>query len=242
MRIAPPAPTKTSEFRKCGRWGGARFLYCLSAVLCAMSCPSARAATRCPAGAAGRDTLSSVDGEVRLSWIDAHLSATAHRARMWTWGWGIGITAATAANLAPLPFVAKGDRIDWYVGASTTVVGIVPLLIAPLDVIDDARVLHGRAFAEASQDNVCRLLADAEMRLVRDAKNQEDGRRWWLHVGNVVLNTGVGLFLGLGYHHWGAGAWNAFGGSAIGEAIILTQPTGSIEGLRHYREGELQAN
>jgi hypothetical protein len=46
-----------------------------------------------------------------------------------------------------------------------------------------------------------------------------------LHVGNVLLNTGVGLFLGLGYHHWGAGAWNAFGGSAIGEAIILTQPT-----------------
>jgi hypothetical protein len=58
-------------------------------------------------------------------------------------------------------------------------------------------------------------------------------------VGNVLLNTGVGLFLALGYHHWGAGAWNAFGGSAIGEAIILTQPTGTITDLRRYREGAL---
>jgi hypothetical protein len=198
------------------------------------------AATRCPVGAGGSDSLADVDGELRLRWIDTHLSTTAHRARIWTWGWGVGISVATVANLAPLPFVAKSDRIDWYVGAATTVVGLFPLLIAPLDVIDDARVLHARATSEASADHVCRLLADAEMRLVRDARNQDDGRRWWLHVGNVILNTGVGLFLGLGYRHWGAGAWNAFGGSAIGEAIILTQPTGSIEDLRRYREGAFE--
>jgi hypothetical protein len=57
----------------------------------------------------------------------------------------------------------------------------------------------------------------------------------------VLLNTGVGLFLGLGYHHWGAGAWNALGGSAIGEAIILTQPTGTMADLRRYRMGALDA-
>jgi hypothetical protein len=201
----------------------------------------AHAATRCPVGAGGGEALAKVDGEARLTWIDAHLSATAHRARVWTWGWGIGIVAATLGNLAPLPFVAKGDRIDWYVGAGTTIVGIVPLLIAPLDVVDDARRLHLRVAEESTADNVCRLLADAEQSLVRDAKNQSDGQRWWLHVGNVLLNTGVGLFLGLGYHHWGAGAWNAFGGSAIGEAIILTQPTGTMEDLRRYRTGELDA-
>jgi hypothetical protein len=174
---------------------------------------------------------------VRLSWIDSHLSSTAHRARVWTWGWGIGISVATVGNLVPLAFVDKSERIDWYVGAGTTVIGLVPLLIAPLNVVDDARSLHATLAAESSTANVCRLLADAESKLVRDAKNQADGQRWWLHVGNVVLNFGVGLFLGLGYHHWGTGAWNAFGGSAIGEAIILTQPTGTIEDLRRYREG-----
>jgi len=199
----------------------------------------AQAAVRCPVGAGGVDRLGAIDGESRLHWIDTHLSATAHRAQVWTWGWGIGIVAATVGNLAPLPFVAKDNRIDWYVGAGTTIVGIVPLLIAPLDVVGDARRLHAEVLAGTSADTVCRLLADAELILVRDAKNQEDGQRWWLHVGNVLLNTGVGLFLGLGYHHWGAGAWNAFGGSAIGEAIILTQPVQTIQDLRRYREGAL---
>jgi hypothetical protein len=213
----------------------------LAAVLatCALVGSSAQAATRCPAGAGGGEALAGIDGEARLHWIDMHLSATAHHARVWTWGWGIGISVATLGNLAPLPFVAKGDRIDWYVGAGTTVIGLVPLLIAPLDVVDDAQRLHARVLAEASADNVCRLLADAEQSLVRDAKNQSDGQRWWLHVGNVLLNTGVGLFLALGYHHWGTGAWNAFGGSAIGEAIILTQPTGTIADLRRYQQGAL---
>jgi hypothetical protein len=210
--------------------------------VCGFVALPARAATRCPAGVGGGEALAAIDGEARLTWIDAHLGATAHRARVWTWGWATGIIVATAANLAPLPFVAKSDRIDWYVGAGTTIVGIVPLLVAPLDVVDDARRLHARLVAGESTNNVCRLLADAEAALARDAKNQADGRRWWLHVGNVLLNVGVGLFLGIGYHHWGAGAWNAFGGSAIGEAIILSQPTGTIEDLRRYREGALDGS
>src|SRR5260370_40274746 len=116
--------------------------------------------------------------------------------------------------------------------------GIVPLLIAPLDVIADARDLRRQlARRSGNDDDICRLLADAEARLARDAANQIDGQRWWLHVGNVVLNAGVGLFLGLGFHHWGAGALNAISGPVIGEAIILTQPTGSIDDLRAYRAG-----
>jgi hypothetical protein len=216
------------------------FIKALTFALCFLVALSAHADTRCPSAAGGSEELARLDGELRLQWIDAHLSATARRARIWTWGWGIGISAATVGNLAPLPFVAKSDRIDWYVGAGTTVIGIVPLLIAPLDVIGDAQALHA-AVASRAYD-VCRLLADAEVRLVRDANNQADGRRWWLHVGNVILNVGVGLFLGLGYHHWGAGAWNAFGGSAIGEAIILTQPTGTVEDLRRYRAGALDSD
>jgi len=218
----------------------------------AVGAPAAAAGTPCPAAlVAGSSALGAIDGEVRLAWIDRHLSLTAHRAHVWTWGWGIGIGVATLANLAPLPFVAKSDRIDWYTGAATTIVGIVPLVIAPLDVIGDAEALHARVVARtyalvlsgagARAGDVCGLLSDAETRLVRDAKNQADGQRWWLHVGNVALNTGVGLFLALGFHHWLAGGFNAVFGSAIGEAIILTQPTGSIADLRRYRDGALDA-
>jgi hypothetical protein len=114
-------------------------------------------------------------------------------------------------------------------------------------VVADSRELRARVEARppppagggGARPDVCPLLADAEARLIRDAKNQADGQRWWLHVGNVALNFGVGLFLGLGFHHWGAGAWNAVGGSLIGEAIILTQPTASIDDLETYRRGTL---
>jgi len=199
----------------------------------------ARAADRCPAGAGGGPALAQIDPELRLHFIDDHLARTAHRARIWTWGWGIGIGVATVGNLIPLAFVAPEDRIDWYVGAGTTVIGVVPLLIAPLDVVADSQALRARLAARTQTDDICALLADAETKLVRDAQNQAGGQRLWLHVGNVVLNTGVGLFLALGYHHWTAGAFNAIFGSAIGEAIILTQPTSTMDDLRTYRSGAL---
>ena len=195
------------------------------------------AAGKCPAGAGGLPALQEIDPELRLRFIDERLHRTAHRAQVWTWGWGIGIGVATVGNVVPIFFVAPADRIDWYVGAGTTIIGIVPLLIAPLDVVADSRALGARLAARASTDDVCTLLAEAETRLVRDAKNQADGQRWWLHAGNVALNTGVGLFLALGYHHWGAGAFNAVFGSAIGEAIILTQPTSTIGDLKTYQAG-----
>ncbi|HEY7372022.1 MAG TPA: hypothetical protein VIF57_07560 [Polyangia bacterium] len=216
-----------------GRWAA------LALLLATASSSLARAADRCPPGAGGGAALAEIDPELRLRFIDERLALTAHRAQVWTWGWGIGIGVATIGNLIPLAFVAPEDRVDWYVGAATTVVGIVPLLIAPLDVVGDARALRVRLAARGPSDDVCVLLADAEARLVRDAKNQADGQRWWLHVGNVALNTGVGLFLALGYHHWAAGAFNAILGSAIGEAIILTQPTSSIGDLQAYRAGAL---
>jgi len=214
------------------------------AVLWALLAAAASSATRaggCPPGAGGGPTLAAIDPELRLHFIDEHLARTAHRAELWTWGWGIGIGVATVGNLVPLLFVAPENRIDWYVGAGTTVIGVVPLLIAPLDVIADSRALGARLAARAPTDDVCAFLADAERRLVRDAQNQADGQRWWLHAGNVVLNVGVGLFLGLGYHHWTAGAFNAIFGSVIGEAIILTQPTSSIDDLRAYRAGDFGA-
>lgn len=198
-----------------------------------------RAAGRCPAPAGSAPILESVDPELRLRFIDQQLARTAHHARVWTWGWGIGIGVGTIGNLIPLAFVAPQDRIDWYVGAATTAVGVLPLVIAPLDVVGDSRALRARLAARAPGDDVCALLADAETKLVRDAQNQADGQRWWLHAGNVLLNTGVGLFLALGYRHWAAGAFNAIFGTAIGEAIILTQPTSSIDDLRAYRSGQM---
>ncbi len=199
----------------------------------------AQNAGRCPSIAGGSPALLAVDAELRLRWIDERLARTAHRAQLWTWGWGAGLGVATVGNLVPLAFVPPNDRIDWYAGAATTIVGIVPLLIAPLDVVGDSRALRTEMAAWRRGADLCPLLASAEAKLVRDAKNQADGRRWWYHLVNVALNAGVGLFLGLGYDHWLAGGFNAVSGAAIGEAIIFTQPTSSIDDLATYRAGTL---
>ena len=210
----------------------------LAAALAVAAPAAAAPCTPIAAVGAGDARVGALDPELRLRWIDAELGRSAHHASVWTWSWGLLLGAGTIANLAPIPFVAKDNRVDWYTGAATTAVGIVPLIIAPLDVIGDSRELRARLAARGTTD-VCLLLADAETRLVRDAKNQADGQRWWLHVGNVVLNAGVGLFLIVGYHHWGAGVWNAANGAVIGEVIIFTQPTGAIDSLRRYRDGAL---
>jgi hypothetical protein len=204
--------------------------------------PAARAATCAPSAAVAPSgpRLGTLDPELRLRYIDAELARSAHRAKVWTWGWGIALGAGAVANLAPLLWVPKDERIDWYVGAFTNTVGIVPLVIAPLDVIGDSRELRARLAARDATD-VCTLLADAETRLVRDALNQADGRRWWLHVANFALNAGVGLFLGVGFHHWRNGLFQFATGAVIGEIIIFTQPTGAIDSLERYRRGDLGA-
>ena len=46
--------------------------------------------------------------------------------------------------------------------------------------------------------------SDAETKLVHDAEDERSQQRWYVHAGNLAFNTGVLLFLGLGYHRWRA--------------------------------------
>jgi hypothetical protein len=215
-------------------------LVVLAGLVLSLAAPAARAATCAPIAALGPTDVRTAAGdpERRLAWIEGELGRTAGDARLWTWGWGGALVLGTIGNLAVVPFVSADQRIDWYTGAVTTAIGVVPLVIAPLDVMADSRELRARLAARGRTD-VCALLADAETRLVRDAKNQADGQRWWLHVANVVLNAGVGAFLIVGFHHWTAGIANFASGAIIGEAIILTQPVGTVDSLHRYRAGDL---
>lgn len=61
-----------------------------------------------------------------------------------------------------------------------------------------------------------------------DAANEAFCSSWLLHVGNVVLNAAVGLVLGIGWHRWEAAAINFGVGTALGEVMIFTQPTGLV--------------
>jgi hypothetical protein len=175
------------------------------------------------------------DCGARLSWIDGQLVTTAQRARVWSWGWGIGLGALTIASLAAVPFVDRPDRVDYYVGAATSFVGLVPLVVLPLTVMDDAKVLHAKVSASA---DCADLLREAETILAGNAANQAEGRSWWMHVANIVVNGGAGLFLGLAYDHWPSAVVTGVLGTAVGEAMISTQPIDSITDLARYQRGE----
>jgi hypothetical protein len=180
--------------------------------------------------------LATLDGRARLSYIDARLAAVAKRARIWTWGWGGGIAASGIASLAVVPFVQRADRVDWYTSAGSAAIGVIPFVFAPLAVMHDARALHADIVAGGASDSeVCALLGDAESKLVHDAEDQRSQQSGWLHVGNVAFNTAVTLFLGLGFHHWTSGLINGLSGVAVGEALLFTQPVGTVEDLRNYR-------
>ncbi len=216
----------------------------ISSTLSILGSPAlARAQDRCPVPEAGTAALGDVDPARRLAWIDGHLSRAEKNARLWTFGWGGGIAAAGIGSLAAVPFVAKETRVDWYTGAVSAGVGVAAFVIAPPALLHDAPALRAeiarrQSDADADADaDVCPLLAAAEARLVHDARDEALQGRWYIHVGNLVFNAGLGLFLGLGYHHWAAGVVNALAGAAVGEAIIFTRPTATIDDLGDYLRG-----
>lgn len=178
--------------------------------------------------------LAMQDDDVRIAWIEARLARTAHRSTVWLHGWEIALVGGTAVNLAMLPILGDttSNRIDFGLGAATTVVGVVPLMFWQPRVIADHEALE---LASGSLDR-CALLADAERRLVAAAAAQSQQRAWYVHAGNVVLNFGVTLLFGA-FHHWTTGILSGAGGAVIGEAIIFTEPIDQIEDLANYRRG-----
>jgi hypothetical protein len=208
------------------------------AAVLALTAPVRAATCAPPRDAEAR--VGDIDGRYRLQWIDRRLDAEASKARFWARAWAIGIGAGGVGSLAAVPFVAPSDRVDWYTGAVTAAIGVVPFLVSPLSVTRDAPKLHAALATLVWDDDarVCASLVDAERWLAAAAADERWQRGWWTHAGNIAFNTGVLLFLGFGYHHWTSGIINGAAGAAVGEAIILTQPTGSIEDLRTYARGD----
>jgi hypothetical protein len=206
-----------------------------------LASPLARAETRCPAPHDAGEVLAATDGRTRLEWISERLSHEAHRMSWWNWGWAVGIGASGVGTLIAVPFVAPENRVDFYTGAVMAGLGVIPFVVAPPDVIHDGRELRAMLIATppGTDLEVCRMLADAEERLVRDARHERLQSGWWAHAANAAFNAGGLLFLGLVYHHWLSGAINGAAGFVIGETVIFTQPRGTIDDWARYQRGEL---
>jgi hypothetical protein len=232
----------TSRARARGRPRGRQTALLLALALVAGAEHARAAPLHCPEPEAAAASLAAVDAQARLAWIDRRLSATASRSSTWAWLWGSGIAASGVASLIAVPFVATEQRVDWYASAISAGIGVLPFVLLPPRVIRDSNHLQRElrlAPATPTPQQLCPLLADAEARLTGGAEEQRQQQAWWVHAANLGFNLSVFLVLGLGYGHWTAGAINGGAGAVVGEAIILTRPTSSIDDLRSYRAGEI---
>src|SRR5205807_2290454 len=108
------------------------------------------------------------------------LKAEAARVRTWTGAWGATWAGLTLGQVAAAPAFEPRDRVDLYVGAGSTALALGLMLAMPLELHEGC---DEKLFAE-------------------DANAEALGVSPLMHVLNVALNLGVGLFLGLAYGHW----------------------------------------
>lgn len=166
----------------------------------------------CPVAAAGA-TADCLDASEQ---IDATLRDEAHRVRVWRLAWGLGATVVAGAQGGIALATDDHDlRVDMTVGAISTL-GLFLGVLLPPDI-------ETSPHAEACPAR----LVESQKRLLRAADNERSARSPLFHVANGLFNIGVGLVLGLGYGHWTSGAVNAAVGFAVGEAQLLTAPSGA---------------
>ncbi len=173
------------------------------------------------------------DADARIAFVGERLDADAHGARVWMWGWGLGYTglALGQAGLA-LTRDDEGERVELYVGAAKSVLGLVPVLLVRSPALHDAGTLKVRAAGGGSDR--CAVAAEAGEMLERSAADEAFARSFLAHTANVLVNGGGMLIVGLGYDRWVTGALGAAVGIAIGEVNIFTRPTAALRGRADY--------
>lgn len=222
-------------------------------LVAALSFGAGAEAAECPGIAGGSPALLHQDSQVRLEFIRHELSRDGVYAGRWWTGWIATYSALTAVQLGAavagteLPAsetehgvgsYLKSSRVQLYEGTATTVVGIASLLISPLRSMWDGPALDLR-LSRPGQSDPCADLKDAELMLLRDGDAEATGHSVLIHLGNAALNIAGGLVIGIFFKQWLNGLEAAVIGTAVGEVMILTQPTGSEKALARYRSGDL---
>lgn len=160
--------------------------------------------------------------EEHLLSLESRLATEQRRYVAWRRNWMIAYGGLALGNLALVPLMPRGDRIDYYTGAGTSAIGAVTLALQPVqpsaDVACSAETLVRVGCVEQRYDDVSAF--------------QRRSRSWFVHAINFGFNAGVSAFLGFGFGHWRSAAANLVGGTAIGELQIATQPHGALEPLR----------
>jgi hypothetical protein len=202
------------------------------------------AAAGCRVIDGGTPALGALDAQVRLRWLDSHLSSGAARASIWAWTWRAAYSGITVGEVAlALTTNDTSQRAADVVGAASSFIGVAANVLLPLKVIRDQHwwARHYRRSRALGGADPCALLNTAELLFIRGADSEAFGVGPLVHVGNFLINIAGGLVLGLGYGRWPAFAYTSIVGILVGEVQVATQPTDLVEDLRLYRAGQLDA-
>jgi hypothetical protein len=199
-------------------------------------------AAHCRAIEGGTPALERMDAQLRIDWIRDRLRTGARRARIWAWTWAGIYSALTVGNLILSGVDPEEKKVDDYLGAAASFIGLGTFIVTPLRIMRDQRWLDRRLRNAPPGIDPCVLVADAERLLIRDADGEAFGKSPLVHAGNFGINLACALILGLGFGHWDQAAIQGAVGIVIGEVMILTQPQEAIHDLARYRRGELGAD
>jgi hypothetical protein len=180
-----------------------------------------------PALAEGSPAVASASGRL-ASEIQQQLDHEAAHERLWWNGW-----MATYAGLTTGQGVAAGlsgdrdTRADLGVGAATSFLGVVGVLISRLPEIDAAAETLRAMPAEGEHAGRARDEAAALLRKQAAGAEREE-RSWVAHALNFIVAAGSSLVLWKGFDRGPSSATNFATSLAVGELQIWTQPDALI--------------
>jgi hypothetical protein len=160
--------------------------------------------------------------------IQQELDREARHARLWWNGWmtingGLTVGQGIAAGLSG----DRGSRADLGVGAATSFLGVIGMLISRLPEIDAAAKTLRAMPSDGEEAGRARDEAAITLR-EQAASAEREERSWVAHALNIAVAGGSSLVLWKGFDRGSEAATNFPVSIAVGELEIWTQPSALI--------------
>lgn len=192
----------------------------------------------CPLPPGASPELARVDADARLAFVRASLARDARDSTLYTTLWvsANGLLLAGTGGIAP--FYPESQHASILVGIGATAIAALPLVLLAPSIERDGPAFDRFLRADASAD-LCDVLRVGEHLLAKDAIEETGVGAWLPQTINVLYNLGVALLLTFAFKQWETGVGAFFSGTAIGEAVMLTQPKELPNDLTRYMSGDL---
>jgi hypothetical protein len=187
----------------------------------------------CPLPAGASPELAAYEDSVRYSFLRDRIHQSATHAAIYMGGWATAYAATAVTQFVLIPSSDDESKKDRILGGSAAALGMLFALVPPRILVEDIR-LRG-----AESIGVCGDIARAEAALDASIRDEDFANGPLMHAGNFLFNMGLGVILGLGFHHIDVAIITVTSGIVIGEVQFYTRPHTSRSDLEDYLAGDL---